>query len=65
MGQSSRSDFTVFGMAIEGEEGVRHVMRSLLAAFDILMNCVGANSIKDIIKDRLRKSSPTHYDEST
>lgn len=45
----------VFGMSIAGEEGVRHVMRSLLADFDILMNCAGAASIKDITRDRLSK----------
>lgn len=44
-------------MSIAGEEGVRHVMRSLLADFDILMNCAGANSIADITKDRLREST--------
>ncbi len=43
-------------MGISGEAGVRHVMKSLLAEFDILMNCAGVNTIKDIDKNHLRKS---------
>lgn len=52
---------TVFGMAIAGEEGVRHVMRSLLADFDILMNCAGVNTIKEITRDRLSESPTPVY----
>ncbi|WVQ95858.1 hypothetical protein IAU59_002957 [Kwoniella sp. CBS 9459] len=44
----------VYGMGIAGEAGVRHVMKSLLADFDILMNCAGVNSIADINKSHLR-----------
>ena len=40
-------------MSIAGEAGVRHVMKSLLADFDILMNCAGVNSISEITKDHL------------
>ena len=43
-------------MAIAGEAGVRHVMKSLLADFDILMNCAGASNIKDIKKAQLSES---------
>ena len=43
-------------MAIAGEAGVRHVMKSLLADFDILMNCAGASNIKDINKAQLSES---------
>lgn len=42
-------------MAIAGEAGVLHVMKSLLADFDILMNCAGVSSVKEITRDRLRK----------
>jgi len=49
----------VYGMSIAGEAGVRHVMRSLLADFDILMNCAGVNRIEDITVKRLSES-PTH-----
>ncbi|KAK8853027.1 hypothetical protein IAR55_003728 [Kwoniella newhampshirensis] len=43
----------VFGMAIAGESGVRHVMKSLLADFDILMNCAGVNKVSEIDKSHL------------
>ncbi|ORY35765.1 L-lactate dehydrogenase [Naematelia encephala] len=45
----------VYGMSIAGEAGVRHVMKSLLADFDILMNCAGVNSIAEIQKPQLRE----------
>ncbi|KAK4692477.1 hypothetical protein P7C70_g9118, partial [Phenoliferia sp. Uapishka_3] len=44
----------IFGMGIAGEAGVRHVMKSLLAEFDILMNCTGHTSIADITRDSLQ-----------
>ncbi|RSH91340.1 hypothetical protein EHS25_009639 [Saitozyma podzolica] len=44
----------VYGMSIAGEAGVRHVMKSLLADFDILMNCAGARDIEEIRRTRLR-----------
>lgn len=37
----------VWGLSIMGEEGVRHVMKSLLADLDILMAVGGFNSVKD------------------
>lgn len=43
-----------------GEEGVRHVMKSLLADFDILMGVGGFNSIKDFDKSIL-ESYPRSY----
>lgn len=46
----------VYGMSIAGEAGVRHVMRSLLADFDILMNCAGVNRIEDITANHLSES---------
>ncbi len=42
-------------MSIAGEAGVRHVMKSLLADFDILMGVGGFNSIEEITKDALSK----------
>jgi isopentenyl diphosphate isomerase/L-lactate dehydrogenase-like FMN-dependent dehydrogenase len=41
-------------MSIAGEAGVRHVMKSLLADFDILMNCAGARNIEEIRRTKLR-----------
>ncbi len=46
----------VYGMAIAGESGVRHVMKSLLADFDILMNCAGVNTVKEIDRSHLSES---------
>ncbi|KAH8428757.1 uncharacterized protein LDX57_006441 [Aspergillus melleus] len=37
----------IWGLSIMGEEGVRHVMRSLLADFDILMGVAGFNSVEE------------------
>lgn len=47
----------IYGLSIQGEEGVRHVMKSLLAEFDILMNVSGYNSIQDIKRDAVRHIS--------
>jgi len=44
----------VYGLSIQGEAGVRHVMRSLLADFDILMNVAGYPTIKSIDRSALR-----------
>lgn len=44
----------VYGMSIAGEAGVRHVMKSLLADFDILMNCAGARNMEEIRRTKLR-----------
>lgn len=38
----------IWGLSIGGEMGVRHVLKGLLADLDILMNCAGVKSIKDI-----------------
>jgi isopentenyl diphosphate isomerase/L-lactate dehydrogenase-like FMN-dependent dehydrogenase len=38
---------------MDGEFGVRHVMKSLLAEFDILMNVAGYNSIAEINRTAL------------
>lgn len=50
----------VWGLSIMGEEGVRHVMKSLLADLDILMGVGGFNSVKDFNKDIL-ESYPKGY----
>ncbi|OZJ05611.1 hypothetical protein BZG36_01466 [Bifiguratus adelaidae] len=44
----------VWGLSIQGEFGIRHVMKSLLAEFDILMNVAGYPSIKDVDRSALR-----------
>lgn len=50
----------VWGLSIMGEEGVRHVMKSLLADLDILMSVAGFNSVKEFEKDIL-ESYPKSY----
>ncbi|PYH53031.1 L-lactate dehydrogenase [Aspergillus niger CBS 101883] len=45
----------IWGLSIMGEEGVRHVMKSLLADFDILMAVGGYNSVNDFDKSILGK----------
>lgn len=43
----------VWGLSIKGELGVSHVMRSLLADFDILMNVAGYQSVHQINRDSI------------
>lgn len=43
----------VWGLSIMGEQGVRHVMKSLLADLDILMGVGGFNSVKDFDRSML------------
>jgi isopentenyl diphosphate isomerase/L-lactate dehydrogenase-like FMN-dependent dehydrogenase len=43
----------VWGLSIQGRTGVKHIMKSLLAEFDILMNVVGYAKIEDINRDAL------------
>ncbi|RDW73536.1 FMN-dependent alpha-hydroxy acid dehydrogenase [Coleophoma cylindrospora] len=43
----------VFGLSIKGELGVRHVMKSLLADFDILMNVAGFQTIDQITRESI------------
>ena len=50
----------VWGLSIMGEEGVRHVMKSLLAEFDIAMAVGGFNTVDDFTTDRL-ESYPKSY----
>jgi isopentenyl diphosphate isomerase/L-lactate dehydrogenase-like FMN-dependent dehydrogenase len=43
----------VWGLSIMGEHGVRHVMRSLLADFDILLNVAGLKNVSEIDRSAL------------
>lgn len=43
----------IWGLSIMGEYGVRHVMKSLLADFDILMCVAGFNTIEELDKSIL------------
>ncbi len=43
-----------------GETGVRHVMKSFLAEFDILMNVAGCQSVDQIDRNWL-ESQPKSY----
>ena len=43
----------VWGLSIAGETGVRHVIKALLAEFDILMNVSGYAKLEDINRDAI------------
>jgi isopentenyl diphosphate isomerase/L-lactate dehydrogenase-like FMN-dependent dehydrogenase len=47
----------VWGLSIKGEIGVRHVMKSLLADFDILMNVAGFQNVAQITREHLDSSN--------
>ncbi|CEH11952.1 l-lactate dehydrogenase [Ceraceosorus bombacis] len=44
----------VYALSIEGETGVRHVLRSLLAELDILLNVAGYPTIKSITRSAIK-----------
>ncbi|XXG99696.1 hypothetical protein Hte_006037 [Hypoxylon texense] len=55
----------VYALGSGGEEGVRHVMKGLLADFDILMNVAGYPSLEDINRDALDSMPKGAYFPST
>lgn len=50
----------IWGLSIMGEHGVRHVMKSLLSDFDILLNVAGYQNVGQIDRDAL-ESLPKSY----
>ncbi|KAJ5870693.1 hypothetical protein N7455_005634 [Penicillium solitum] len=50
----------IWGLSIQGEDGVMHVMKSLLADLDILMGVAGFNRVEDFNQDIL-ESDPKNY----
>jgi len=46
----------VYGLAHAGEDGVRHVLRSLLADFDLTMGLSGHRTLADLGPDSLQRS---------
>ena len=50
----------VWGLSIMGEHGVRHVMKSLLSDFDILLNVAGYQNVDQITREAL-ESLPKAY----
>ncbi|KAF2651358.1 FMN-dependent alpha-hydroxy acid dehydrogenase [Lophiostoma macrostomum CBS 122681] len=50
----------VWGLSIMGETGVRHVMKGLLAEFDILLNVAGFKNVGEIDRKAL-ESGPKSY----
>lgn len=44
----------VWALSIAGEHGVRHVMKGLLAEFDILLNVAGFRNVGEINRDAIR-----------
>ncbi|KAI0378552.1 L-lactate dehydrogenase [Hypomontagnella monticulosa] len=55
----------VYALGSGGEEGVRHVMKGLLADFDILMNVAGYPDLKEINRDALDSLPKGAYFPST
>ncbi|KAI1261064.1 FMN-dependent alpha-hydroxy acid dehydrogenase [Xylariaceae sp. FL1019] len=55
----------VYALGSGGEEGVRHVIKSLLADLDILMNVAGYPTLKDIDRDALDSMPRGCYFPST
>ena len=43
----------LWGLAHEGEKGVRHVLKSLLAEFEITVGLAGCASLTEVTKDLL------------
>ncbi|CAI7564729.1 unnamed protein product [Penicillium glandicola] len=50
----------IWGLSIQGEDGVRHVMKSLLADLDILMGVAGFNGVEDFTRDILESDSKNY-----
>lgn len=50
----------IWGLSIMGEHGVRHVMKSLLSDFDILLNVAGYQNVDQINRDAI-ESLPKAY----
>jgi hypothetical protein len=47
----------LWGLAHQGEEGVRHVLKSLLAEFEITVGLAGCASLKDVDQGSLTRNS--------
>jgi lactate 2-monooxygenase len=43
----------VYGLGLGGEDGVRHVLRSLLAELDLTMALAGARNLEDLTAEGL------------
>lgn len=44
-----------YGLGIAGEEGVREVMRDVLAELDITLGLAGLTAVRDIGRDAIRE----------
>ncbi|KAI0424379.1 FMN-dependent dehydrogenase [Xylaria sp. FL1042] len=55
----------VYALGSGGEEGVRHVVKGLLADFDILMSVAGYPDLKEITRDALESMPKGAYFPST
>jgi lactate 2-monooxygenase len=49
----------VYGLGLGGEDGVRHVLRALLAELDLSMGLAGVKNVEEITADVL-KAAPAH-----
>jgi lactate 2-monooxygenase len=52
----------VYGLALAGEDGVRHVLRSIMAEFDLTMALTGQTSVHDLGRHLLRHSGAQEPD---
>jgi isopentenyl diphosphate isomerase/L-lactate dehydrogenase-like FMN-dependent dehydrogenase len=50
----------IWGLSIMGEDGVRHVLKGLLADLDILMNVAGIKRVEDIDRTLLESFPPSY-----
>ncbi|MDX1622092.1 MAG: alpha-hydroxy acid oxidase, partial [Nitriliruptorales bacterium] len=50
----------VWGLGLGGADGVRHVLRTLLAEFELTMALTGARSLEDLGPERLRPAPGYH-----
>jgi isopentenyl diphosphate isomerase/L-lactate dehydrogenase-like FMN-dependent dehydrogenase len=48
----------VYGLALGGTDGVRHVLRSLLADLDLTMTLAGRSSLAQVTRDSLQYRRP-------
>ena len=54
----------VYGLALGGEEGVREVLRNLIADFDLTMGLAGCRSFSGITEDAIARADPAQHSTS-
>jgi isopentenyl diphosphate isomerase/L-lactate dehydrogenase-like FMN-dependent dehydrogenase len=51
----------LYGLALDGRDGVAHVLRCLLADIDLALALTGCPSVADLTPDLLALTPPDHY----